>query len=161
MHRAPRGRRARQKSSSKEQEQAEDSKSTAASDEKTSNAAGKKRKPPQQSSAASREEKKLGTSIGFGVAMYPSANVKAPTDKKSNYIYVADKDLLPPKPLASSRVNHRLYQAAIPPMLSEEERRAEREQEYDPREGTLIENPKEECELLDGDDHSFFFDDEL
>ena len=116
----------KEQSSSKEQEQAEDSKSMAASDEKTSNAAGKKRKPPQQSSAASREEKKLGTSIGFGVAMYPSANVKAPTDKKSNYIYVADKDLLPPKPLASSRVNHRLYQAAIPPMLSEEERRAER-----------------------------------
>ena len=64
-----------------------------------------------------REEKRIGTSSGFGLALYPTAN--APIDSS---LLVASKPLrstLKPGPRKRSRVG-RHYQAEIPSLLSSE-----------------------------------------
>ena len=88
--------------------------------------------------AAMREEKRIATSTGYGVALYPTSNLAA-----ANHNVIGGKPLrvrLTPVAHSSSRVG-RLYQADVPPPLSAEARAALLARPEHDRIGVLVRDP--------------------
>ena len=88
--------------------------------------------------AAAREERRIGSSIGYGLALYPTANLSLKASlnvaaKPRSYSLLMGAH-------SASRVGPS-YQAELPALLSEAERAASMGVSEDERVGTLVTSP--------------------